>query len=469
MPPPFQIEALRQAARELVQSTQQVLQRHPKRVTAGIGALLLGTGVTAFGVDTFSDNVLSRQPIREVLETVNLQPLTSGLEPSALAPTLEGAEEGLQPLVLYRNEQTRREDSLASLLQRLGVADSRAQQALQLAPEVKALLTGRAGKSVMVAVTPDQRLQELTAYWADSNDERAFKRLRVQRHGNGFDIKTDQGALSSSMRIASGTIQSSLFAAADAIRLPDDVTVQIAEMFSSDIDFRRDLRKGDRFSVVYEILEINGEPVRTGRVLSAEFVNAGKVLQAIWYQEPGRSKGGFYSFDGQSRQRAYLASPVEFSRVSSGYGMRFHPVHGEVRAHLGVDFVAPIGTPVRSVGDGIVEVAGWQGGYGNIIVVKHRNNQSTAYAHLSRIQVRQGERVEQGETIGLVGSTGISTGPHLHFEFRDNGTHRDPMLIAKEGETIPVSPAAMPAFLAHAQQMKRELAAASSVTTANGE
>lgn len=467
MPPPFQIEALRQAVRDFVPFAQDVLQRHPKRVTAGIGALLLGTGMTAFGVDTFSNNVLSGQPIREVLESVHLTPLNSGN--AHLDSSLTASLDEIAPLVLYRTEQTRRDDTLTSLLQRLGVSDQLALQALQSKSQLRTIVTGRAGKSVTVALTPDQRLQELTAYWSDSNDERTFNRMRVLRQAEGFEVKVDQGVLTASLRIASGTIQSSLFAAADAARIPDNVTAQIAEMFSSDIDFRRDLRKGDRFSVVYEMLEINGEPVRTGRVLSAEFVNAGKVLQAIWYQEPGRSKGGYYSFDGQSRQRAYLASPLEFSRVSSGYGMRFHPVHGEVRPHLGVDFVAPTGTPARTVGDGVVEFAGWQGGYGNIVVVRHRNNQSTAYAHLSRIQVRQGERVEQGQTIGLVGSTGVSTGPHLHFEFRDNGVHRDPMLIAKEGETIPVSPAAMPAFLAHAKEMKRELQAASSVTTASAE
>lgn len=468
MPPPFQIEALRQATRELVQSTQQTLQRHPKRITAGVAVMLLGTGMTAFGVDTFSNNVLSGQPIREVLESVQLTPLHSGN--AHLAPALAASLEGIAPLMLYRTEQTRRDDTLISLLQRLGVSDPQALHALQSKPEARAMVTGRAGKTVTVALTADQRLQELSAYWPDTNDERTFNRMRVQRQADDrFDVKVDQGALTASLRIASGTIQSSLFAAADAARIPDNVTVQVAEMFSSDIDFRRDLRKGDRFSIVYEMLQIKGEPVRTGRVLSAEFVNAGKVLQAVWFQEPGRAKGGYYGFNGQSRQRAYLASPLEFSRVSSGYGMRFHPVHGGMRPHLGVDFAAPTGTPVRTVGDGVVEFAGWQGGYGNLIVIRHRNNQSTAYAHLSRIQVRQGERVDQGETIGLVGSTGVSTGPHLHFEFRENGTHRDPLLIAKEGETIPVSPAAMPAFVAHAKEMKRELDAASSFATASTE
>lgn len=470
MTPPFRLEALRQAAREWVQLTQHLLQQHPKRVAAGIGVVLLGTGVTAFGVDTLANNLTERQPIKEVLEELALNPLSRN---TALAPNLEPEvgtmADAAQPLVLYRTEHTRREDSLSSLLHRLGVVDARAVQALQASVEARGLVTGRVGKMVTATVTPDRRLQTLTADWPDSKDERTFKRLHVQRHGDGFDVKIDQGLLSVSLRVASGTIQSSLFAAADAARLPDNITIQIAEMFASDIDFRRDLRKGDRFSVVYEQFEINGEPVRTGQVLSAEFVNAGKLLQAVWFQEPGRNKGHYYGFDGQSRQRAYLSSPLEFSRVSSGYGMRFHPVHGGMRPHLGVDFAAPTGTPVRTVGDGVVEFAGWQGGYGNIIVVQHRNNQATAYAHLSGIQVQKGQKVEQGQTIGLVGSTGVSTGPHLHFEFRDAGVHRDPLIIAKEGETVPVSAAAMPAFAAHAKQMYNELQAASSLRTASAE
>jgi murein DD-endopeptidase MepM/ murein hydrolase activator NlpD len=143
--------------------------------------------------------------------------------------------------------------------------------------------------------------------------------------------------------------------------------------------------------------------------------------------------------------------------------MRFHPVHGGMRAHLGVDYAAPTGTPVRTVGDGVVEFAGWQRGYGNFIVVQHRNGHTTAYGHLSKIHVRKGQRVSQGDTIGAVGSTGVSTGPHLHFEFRDQGVHKDPLLIAKQGETVPISPASRAAFMATARQMELELSAGAPV------
>lgn len=218
--------------------------------------------------------------------------------------------------------------------------------------------------------------------------------------------------------------------------------------------------------MVYESLEADGEPLKAGRILSAEFVNAGKALQSIWFQEPG-SKGGYYSFDGQSKRRSYLASPLAFSRVSSGYGMRFHPVAGHMAAHTGIDLAAPTGTPVMVVGDGTVRFAGWQRGYGNYIVVDHRNREATAYAHLSRIMVKVGERVSQGTTIGLVGSTGVSTGPHLHFEFIENGAFKDPLIVAKRGETIPIAATSRPAFEAHVKRMKVELAAASGTQVAS--
>ena len=279
-----------------------------------------------------------------------------------------------------------------------------------------------------------------------------FKRLTVERNGSTFTSRIETAPYIANARLASGAIQTSLFAAADEARIPDTVAVQIAEMFSSEIDFRRALRKGDRFNVVYETLEADGEALRTGRVLSAEFVNAGKAHQAMWFQPPGQDelglahKGGYYTLDGKSLRRAYLGSPLEFSRVSSGFSMRFHPVLQKWRAHLGTDFAAPTGTPARTVGDGVVSFAGVQGGFGNVVFIKHRNGHETVYAHLSRINVHVGQSLKQGETVGLVGATGWATGPHLHFEFRVNGVHQDPMTIARQSETVPVPTAALPMF-----------------------
>jgi len=262
------------------------------------------------------------------------------------------------------------------------------------------------------------------------------------------------------------------------------VAIQIAEIFSGDIDFHRALRKGDRFSVIYETLEGDGEPIRAGRVLSVEFVNGGKTHQAMWFQESGvdstathrdaqathsLTRGGYYTLDGQSLRRAYLVSPMEFSRVTSGFKMRFHPILQTWRAHLGVDYAAPTGTPVRTVGDGVVEFAGVQNGFGNVVFIKHRNNHTTVYAHLSRIGVKAGQAVVQGQYLGAVGATGWATGPHLHFEFRVNGMHHDPLTIARQSESVPVLPSAKARFDQTSASYRMQLSAASSMLIGNAQ
>jgi murein DD-endopeptidase MepM/ murein hydrolase activator NlpD len=257
-----------------------------------------------------------------------------------------------------------------------------------------------------------------------------------------------------------GTVARSLYDAADEARLPDAVVHQLTQIFSNQIDFHRTLRKGARFSVVYEVLEADGEPVRTGRVLTAEFNNGQKNYQAVWFQEPGH-KGDYYSMDGKSLSRAYLASPVAFSRKTSGFAVRLHPIFQTRRAHLGVDYAAPTGTPAQTVGEGTVEFAGVQGGYGNTVIVNHGGNHSTVYAHLSKIQVRQGQAVSKGQVVGLVGSTGWSTGPHLHFEFRVNGAHTDPDKVIQQAQSVPLSPSALVSFKSVAAQAKTKLLSAS--------
>lgn len=424
----------------------------------GLGILLLGTGVTAFGIAPLAPDA-SDLPVRQVIEALDA--------PTRLDIDAQLAAQPASPLVLFRSETTRRDDTAQSLLQRLGVLDPQAQAFLRSDPVARQLL-GRTGRLVSVEATDRQELVRLTARWL-SADDRSFTRLVVEKNAQGvLASHLEQGALTVSARLASGVIRSSLFAATDAASIPDPVAIQLAEMFSSSIDFRRDLRQGDRFSVVYESLEADGESLRTGRVLSAEFVNEGKEHQAVWFEEAGH-KGGYYGFDGQSSRRYYLASPLEFSRVSSGYGMRFHPITGSRKAHMGVDYAAPTGTPVRTIGDGTVEFAGEQRGYGNVIYIKHRSNQMTVYAHLSRIGVRTGQRVSQGDFIGAVGTTGASTGPHLHLEFRDNGVHVDPLSIARQSESVPVPAALRQRFDAVAQLQRMQLNAAASIQQANAQ
>lgn len=392
-------------------------------------------------------------PVQEVIESVQT-PLS-----------LDATDVGAPALVnLYRSDLTRSSDTANTLLSRLGVQDAAAAQFMRQDPLVRQHLLGRGGRNVTVQTAGSDALDTLTARWA-TDDSGQFKRLVIQREGDAWTSRLETAALESSARLASGTIESSLFAATDAAGLPDSVASQLAEIFSGDIDFRRALRKGDRFNVVYEALQGDGEPLRFGRVLSAEFVNAGKIFQAMWFQS-GASRGGYYTLDGQSLARAFLSSPVQFSRVSSGFANRFHPVLKQWRKHLGTDFAAPTGTPARTVGDGVVSFAGVQNGYGNVVFIKHRNNTETVYAHLSRILVRRGQSVGQGETIGLVGSTGWATGPHLHFEVRVNGVQHDPMAIARRSETVPVPSAAMPVFHQLAGNVRSQLQAAASMQMA---
>jgi len=443
----------------LLNQLKQSVQKHPKRITAAVATLLLTGGGGAFAVASFAPDPADL-PVRTVTQAV--QSLAADEPLSSLVDIPQYA--------LYRSDVTRSADTAESILQRLGVADPAASAFLRSDANVRQNLLGRTGRSMSAETTDDHRLTRLTARWAP-DDSGSFKRLVVERQQDGsFASRVETAPLTVGSRLAGGIIRSSLFAATDAANIPDAVAVQLAEVFSGDIDFRRALRKEDRFSVVYETLEADGEPLRSGRVLSAEFHNGDKTHSAVWFQEPGATKGSYYTLDGESMRRAYLSSPVEFSRVSSGFAMRFHPIHKTWRAHLGTDFAAPTGTSVRTVGDGVVDFAGVQNGYGNVVYIKHRNQHVTVYAHLSRIDVRKGESVEQGQKIGAVGSTGWATGPHLHFEFRVAGEHKDPMVIARQSEAAqPVSAAARPAFDRLAGNMRVQLSSAAQILQASAE
>lgn len=449
---------LGQATQAISEMAITVVEKHPRRVAAALAALLLGGTGATFAVANLSPDAADL-PVRAIVETVT-SPVFS-----AAHPALEA-----QALTLYRSGTTRANDTAEVLLKRVGVVDAQAAAFLRSDAKVQQWLLGRTGRNVTVEADASNNLIALRARWSPEDDG-MFKRLTVQKTPAGFTSTLETLPLTASSRLAGGVINSSLFAATDDARIPDAVAVQLAEIFSGDIDFHRALRKGDRFSVVYETLEGDGEPLRAGRVLSAEFVNAGKTHQAMWFQEPGSSssanaashkltQGGYYTLAGESLRRAYLASPLEFSRVTSGFQMRFHPILKTWRAHLGVDYGAAAGTPVRSVGDGVVDFAGVQNGFGNVVVLNHRQGHQTLYAHLSKINVRRGQTVSQGQNVGLVGATGWATGPHLHFEFRVNGVHRDPQIIARQSESVPVTAALRPLFDQSASQVRAQLMAA---------
>jgi murein DD-endopeptidase MepM/ murein hydrolase activator NlpD len=307
------------------------------------------------------------------------------------------------------------------------------------------------------------RLLELVARFAPLDRSRSnthFSRLRVELVGDRLLSTVETAALAPQVKVGSGVISSTLFAATDAANIPDSVASQMAEMLSADLDFHRELRKGDAFTLVYEALTADGEAVTwngfSGRLLAAEFFNGGRRHSGVWYQDV-RGRGGFYGLEGQSKRRSFLASPLEFSRVSSGFATRMHPLLGQWQQHQGVDYPAPQGTPVRSVGDGVVEFAGWRGGYGNMVQVRHGNERATLYAHLSRIDVRSGQRVDQGTRLGSVGATGRATGPHLHFEFKVAGIPRNPAQLAQWSEAVFLPPAERAQFAVWAKSIRGQL------------
>jgi len=417
-PPSFLAPALQQTGAFLV--------RHSRGLSAGFVVLLVGFAATAFGVAPLLPDP-AEQPHRLVVDSITPQDLQDQLE--ALAE---------HELELHRSDVLRASDGIDTVLRRLGVADAEAAAFLRRDATSRPLLDGGAGKLVQVRTRADGRLLELVArFGAGDPSLRQFTRLTVTRGAEGFASRSETVALTAETRLASGSIRTSLRAAAEAVRLPEAVVTQIGEIFAADIDVQRGLGKGASFDVVYEVLTADGEAVTwqpaTGRVLAAEVETRGKAYHALWFADTD-GRGAYFGLDGKSKRQQFLASPMdvspELARVTSGFAVRFHPLLRTMRAHRGIDYSAPTGTAVQSVGAGVVEFAGRQSGYGNVVEIRHDKVRTTLYAHLSRIDVHDGQAVAQGQRIGAVGATGWATGPHLHFEFRIDGEHVDPTIVA---------------------------------------
>ncbi|MFL6698618.1 MAG: peptidoglycan DD-metalloendopeptidase family protein [Vitreoscilla sp.] len=450
-------QAVETAVQSLLGRVANWAHRHPRRLAAGTVTVLAALAGTAFGLVPMAPDA-AVLPKRLVTESFTPDNLDAQLD--ALAA---------QHLVLARSEVTRANETADTLTKRLGITDDQLDAFLQTDATSRKLWQGRAGKMVSATTDDSGKLTQLVArYPAERDDQFSthFSRLTIERGEHGFTSKIETLPLGTTTRLASGMVRTSLFAATDDAGVPDPIANQMAEMFSTDIDFHRELRKGDTFSVVYEALTADGEPVPwnqgAGRVLAAEFVNGGHAFSSVWFADAS-GKGAYFDLDGRSKHSAFLASPLAFSRITSGFSMRFHPILNEWKRHEGVDYGAPTGTPVHVVGDGVVSFAGQQNGYGNVIQVQHSGNRMTVYAHLSKIDVRRGDHVSQGDHIGDVGRTGWATGPHLHFEFRVAGAVKDPLTIAKSAETLALDNASRPRFTAMAGALKSELAVAESL------
>lgn len=396
----------------------------------GAASLLLLSMATAFG--TAPTTVIYTGHFNAELEQIG-SPLPQRVDTDA---------------IFTREVRIRQGDTVAALLAGLGVHDDQSLAFLSRSRETAELFRQLVpGRILTARVSADGALHSL----AFPLHGKADSALLVERTDAGLTARVERMEIETEVILQTAVINHSLFGAADEAGIPDGIATQLADIFGGDLDFHRDLRKGDRFSVIYEQANHQGRPLRTQRVLAAEFINDGRAYRAFWYQ--GRDgTAGYYSADGSSVKKAFLRSPLEFSRISSGFSRsRFHPILRELRAHRGIDYAAPIGTRVRATGDGVVEFAGTQGGYGKVVMIRHGGDKTTVYGHLSGFApaLRKGVRVQQGEIIAYVGATGLASGPHLHYEFRIAGVHRNPLTVVLP-PAAPLAESQMPAFRAHA-------------------
>lgn len=393
---------------------------------------LLGV-VTAFGLVPQSDLDLTATSV--AIEEITLPKVAVDETPTAS---------------YWRNERVQRGDTVDELLRRLSIEDTSASDYLRKSAEAASFRKLPVGTEIQAETTATGGLIALRYLDNDS------AQILIDKQNGEFQSKALPALLETRLFVRTGEIKTNLYAATDEAGLPDAAANQVSELFSGDIDFHHDLRKGDRFTVVYEMTYSNGALLHTGRIQAAEFVNQGHTYRALYFQKDAQH-GDYYTPEGKSVHKAFLRSPIEFSRVSSRFSLsRFHPILNKWRSHKGTDFAAPMGSKVRVTADGIVSVIGKQGGYGNVIMVNHQGRYTTVYGHLSRFAqgLHKGQHVAQGDTIGYVGMTGLATGPHLHYEFKVNGQQQDPLRVA-----LPDAKPIDSSYLAAFQPVANELVA----------
>jgi murein DD-endopeptidase MepM/ murein hydrolase activator NlpD len=437
-------------------NTTQAHERRLFKIRLGFGAFVFGLGVAAFGIAPFAPDI-ALQPKTWVTEPLAL--LDDG-QPTPQEPSISTTT-GVTAPGFVREAMVERGDTLPTLWNKLGVQDDEAFDLARNHAVARRLLDVRPGKRV-TAVTDEQgELQSLRALIAA--EDNGARMLWIDRTAQDELVSREMmQPYERRVEMKSGQILSSLFGAMDGAGIPDYVTQQMVNVLSSEIDFYNDLRRGDYFRVVYEALVLpNGDSVRAGKLLALEFSNGGKQYEAVWFGTPGSNNpnsGNYYTFEGKSLRKAFLRTPVEFTRVSSGFGSRTHPISGYNRQHTGIDFAAPHGTRIMAASDGVVQFAGVQRGYGNVVVIEHPGRIETLYAHMSGFapNIKKGATVTQGDLIGFVGSTGWSTGPHLHYEFHINDVPMNPATVALP-DAQPVAPGYWGKFTQHASDMRRRI------------
>lgn len=359
-----------------------------------------------------------------------LQREHAALEPTlhvslALPQLTDAKADAVQQEPIWQQATVQPGESLADLFKQQDLSPAYLQRALD----------ADNGQSALTRIHPGQHFEflrgahdELLAMRFDRNES---QRVTLRFDGEQASAKVEPRNIERWTRVAHGVISDSLFGAGNRAGMSNAMVLELAKVFGYDIDFAQDLREGDSFSVVYDNVYRDGEYLKPGNILAAEFINRGHRYTAFRYTQPDGT-AAYYSEDGRPMRKSFLRTPVDFTRISSPFSVaRMHPILGRMRAHKGVDYAAPKGTPIYAAGNGVISFKGWKNGYGNFVVIWHNKDISTAYGHMSRFAkgLRNGERVHQGEVIGYVGMTGLATGPHLHYEFRVDGVQRDPLTV----------------------------------------
>ena len=384
---------------------------------------------------------------------------------SAVAEVATPADTGEPPVIAPDHRVTVSSgDSLYLIFKRLGLPQRDLALMTGLKPLARKLARIAPRQEIEFYVDTESRLTRLV-HRLDR-----LRSLHVFRDGDVFAFEEIVEPPEVAVATAAGVIDSSLFGAGQHAGLSDSLIMQMAEIFGWDVDFALDIRAGDRFVLVFEEQFKDGEKIGEGPIVAAEFTNRGRRIRAVRYVDP-TGRAAYFSPDGRSMRKAFLRTPVNFTRISSRFSFsRRHPILHKMRAHRGVDYAAPRGTAVKASGDGRVVFAGRNGGYGRTVVLRHGSVYTTLYAHLSRFSkgIRPGKRVEQGQIIGYVGSTGLATGPHLHYEFRVRGAHRDPLRV-KLPQAAPLAEGYMDDFRSKAKPLlaKLDLTARTAIATAN--
>ena len=393
-------------------------QFNVKTVLLAIGGICTFAAVTAFGVAPLADSAVPEQRLMS-------EPL--------LINTVNAANSDTS---FVQHEKIRRGETLSSLLSRMGVNDDEIAGFVRRDRTARGLLELRPGRTVSATLSADRSVESLNYRLGSEGTLDQAKRLVIRRSDGRLEAVEEPLQLERSVEIRSAEVRRTLAEALEAADIPDSLVTRMGDIFGTEVDLRKDVRRGDRLRVVYQTVREAGslEPPTVERILAVQFRGGQRKLEAVWFDR-GNGNGDYYSFDGRSLSRTFLASPLEFTRVSSNYTeARLHPIFRDWRAHKGVDMHAPIGTKVRTTADGTIKFIGRQNGYGNVIIVQHNARYQTLYAHLNDFAqgLDQGSRVLQGDVIGTVGMTGWSTGPHLHFEFHIDGEHVDPMAAIEQ-------------------------------------